>query len=622
MEKIKHILCFFGYNILLLFDFSIIIKIINVRMKDFLKYVLATLVGIVLAGIVFIIIGIVSIVGIFASSDSETKVPDNSIFELKLDGNIVERYENNPFNQILGEDYNTYGLDDILSSIKKAKENEKIKGIYLESSLLASSSFATNEAIRRALLDFKESGKFIVAYADQYTQGSYYLASVADKVIGNPQGSLSWHGLASEPVFYKEFLDKLGVQMQVFKVGTYKSAVEPFTSTQMSEANREQVTVFVNDIWKRMVQEISESRNISTDSLNAYADKLMDLLPAEEYLTCGMVDTLIYKSDVSKYLKQLTDTPEDENLNTLLLDDMINVKRSVPKDKSGNALAVYYAYGEIDPNGGLTSTGSDNIDSKKVAKDLAGLCKDEDIKAIVLRVNSPGGSAYGSEQIWNEVQKIKGVKPIIVSMGDYAASGGYYISCAADTIVAEATTLTGSIGIFGIFPDASNLLTNKLGIHFDVVKSNKMSDFGSLSRPLNEREKAVMQNYINRGYATFVKRCADGRHMTTEAIEKIAEGRVWTGERAKELGLVDVIGGLDTAIDIAAKAAGIKNYSVLNYPAKENILNALINTKKDRMVKRKLQKELGEYFTKFQFLKNLGNTDPIQARLPFDLNIK
>ncbi|MGP1437210.1 MAG: signal peptide peptidase SppA [Phocaeicola sp.] len=591
-------------------------------MKDFLKYVLATLVAIVLAGIVFIIIGIVSIVGMFASSDSETKVWDNSIFELKLDGNIVERYKDSPFDQIFGEDYSTYGLDDILSSIKKAKENEKIKGIYLESSLLASSSFATNEEIRRALLDFKESGKFIVAYADQYTQGTYYIASVADKVISNPQGSLSWHGLASEPVFYKELLDKLGVQMQVFKVGTYKSAVEPFTSTQMSDANREQVSVFINDIWEKMIQEISESRNIPVDSLNAYADKLMDLVPAEEYLKCGMVDTLIYKSDVSNYLKQLTGTPEDENLNTLLLEDMINVKRSVPKDKSGNALAVYYAYGEIDPNGGLASTGSDNIDSKKVAKDLAKLSKDKDIKAIVLRVNSPGGSAYGSEQIWNEVQKIKGKKPIIVSMGDYAASGGYYISCAADTIVAEATTLTGSIGIFGMFPDASNLLTNKLGIHFDVVKSNKMSDFGSLSRPLNEEEKAVMQNYINHGYATFIKRCADGRHMTPEAVEKIAEGRVWTGERAKDLGLVDVIGGLDTAIDIAAKAAGIENYSVLNYPAKENVLSSLINTEKDRMVKDKLQNELGEYFTKFQFLRNLRNTDPIQARLPFDLNIK
>lgn len=591
-------------------------------MKDFLKYVLATLVGIVLAGIVFIIVGIVSIVGIFASSDSETKVPDNAIFELKFDGNIVERNEDNPLKKIFVENYKTYGLDDILSSIKKAKENEKIKGIYLESSLLASSSFATNEAIRRALLDFKESGKFIVAYADQYTQGSYYLASVADKVIGNPQGSLSWHGLASEPVFYKEFLDKLGIQMQVFKVGTYKSAVEPFTSTQMSEANREQVTVFISDIWNRMVQEISESRNIPADSLNAYADKLMDLIPAEEYLKCGMVDTLIYKSNVSKYLKQLTDIPEDEDLKTLLLDDMINVKRSVPKNKSGNALAVYYAYGEIDPNGGLTPTGIDNINSKKVAKDLAGLCKNKDIKAIVLRVNSPGGSAYGSEQIWNEVRKIKGVKPIIVSMGDYAASGGYYISCAADTIVAEATTLTGSIGIFGMFPNASNLLTNKLGIHFDVVKSNKMSDFGSQSRPLNEQERTVMQNYINHGYATFVKRCADGRHMTTEAIEKIAEGRIWTGERAKDLGLVDVIGGLDTAIDIAAKAAGIENYSVLNYPAKENILSVLINTEKDRMVKSKLQNELGEYFTKFQFLKNLENADPVQSRLPFDLNIK
>ena len=591
-------------------------------MKDFLKYTLATLVGIVLAGIVFCIIGIVSFVGIFTSSDSETKVRENSIFELQLNGIITERSQHNPLSTLLEENYPTYGLDDILTSIKKAKENENIKGIYLESSILGYSSYATNEEIRRALLDFKESGKFIVAYADQYNQANYYLSSVADKVIANPQGSLSWHGLASQPVFYKELLDKIGIQMQVFKVGTYKSAVEPFTSTQMSDANREQVTLLLNDLWGKMIDEVSESRNLPVDSLNAYADRLMDLQPAQEYVTCSLVDTLLYRDEVRNYLKQLSGRSEDENLRTLLLEDMVNVRRNVPKDKSGNVIAVYYACGEIDLNGGLPFAGAGDIDSKKVAKDLRRLREDKNIRAIVLRVNSPGGSAYGSEQIWSEVEKTKGVKPIIVSMGDYAASGGYYISCAADTIVAEATTLTGSIGVFGMFPDASKLLKDKLGIRFDVVKTNRMSDFGSPERPFNESERAVIQHYVDLGYALFVKRCAEGRGMSPEAIERIAEGRVWTGLRAKELGLVDEIGGLDKALEIAAKKANLESYTILSYPGKKGFWSSLITNQKDRMVQSELKEYLGEFYSGFQFLKHLDNAYPIQARLSFEPNIR
>lgn len=591
-------------------------------MKDFLKYTLATVVGIFLAGIVFTILGIISLVGMVATSDTETKVKENSIFELQLDGTIEERSQaEDPFSKLLGAaSTTTYGLDDILSSIKKAKNNDNIKGIYIEAGVTGGSSFATCEAIRRALVDFKESGKFIVAYSDNYGQDTYYLASVADKIFINPQGSLAWHGLSSQPIFYKELLDKIGVKMQVFKVGTYKSAVEPYIATSMSDANREQVTVFLEDLWGKMLNDISVSRNITVDSLSTYADRFMDLQPAQTYLDYGLVDSIVYKSDVREYLKQLTNRKDDENIRSYLVSDMVNVKRNVPKDKSGNIIAVYYAAGDID-GGGVISVGPAGIQSPKVVKDLRKLREDKTVKAVVLRVNSPGGSAFGSEQIWNEVVALKAEKPVIVSMGDYAASGGYYISCAADTIVAEETTLTGSIGIFGVFPDASELMNKKLGINFDVVKTNKMSDFGTMSRPFNADEQQILQQYINNGYSLFVKRCADGRGMTTEAIEAIAEGRVWTGIRAKELGLVDEIGGLDKAIELAAHSADIEGYSVVSYPKKEGMLSSFLEGEKDKMVKSKLQEYIGEYFNGLQYIKGLKEMDPIQARIPFDLNI-
>lgn len=591
-------------------------------MKDFLKYTLATVVGIFLAGIVFTILGIISLIGMVATSDTETKVKENSIFELRLDGTIEERSQaEDPFSKLLGAtSTTTYGLDDILSSIKKAKSNDNIKGIYIEGGVTGGSSFASCEAIRRALVDFKESGKFIVAYSDNYGQDTYYLASVADKIFINPQGSLAWHGLSSQPIFYKELLDKIGVKMQVFKVGTYKSAVEPYIATSMSDANREQVTVFLEDLWGKMLNDISVSRNITVDSLSTYADRFMDLQPAQTYLDYGLIDSIVYKSDVREYLKQLTNRKDDENIRSYLVSDMVNVKRNVPKDKSGNIIAVYYAAGDID-GGGVISVGPAGIQSPKVVKDLRKLREDKTVKAVVLRVNSPGGSAFGSEQIWNEVVALKAEKPVIVSMGDYAASGGYYISCAADTIVAEETTLTGSIGIFGVFPDASELMNKKLGINFDVVKTNKMSDFGTMSRPFNADEQQILQQYINNGYSLFVKRCADGRGMTTEAIEAIAEGRVWTGIRAKELGLVDEIGGLDKAIELAAHSADIEGYSVVSYPKKEGMLSSFLEGEKDKMVKSKLQEYIGEYFNGLQYIKGLKEMDPIQARIPFDLNI-
>ena len=586
-------------------------------MKDFLKFTLATVTGIILSSIVLFIIGMVTLFGIVSTADTETIVKKNSVMMLDLNGVLVERTQESPLgilSQLFSDDSNTYGLDDILSSIKKAKENENIKGIYLQASMLGT-SYASLQEIRNALLDFKESGKFIIAYGDSYTQGLYYLSSVADKVLLNPKGMIEWKGIASAPLFYKDLLQKIGVEMQIFKVGTYKSAVEPFISTEMSPANREQVTAFINSIWGQVTEGVSASRSLPVDSLNALADRMLMFYPAEESVQCGLADTLIYRNDVRNYLKQWVDLKEDDRLPVLGLSDMINVKKNMPKDKSGNIVAVYYASGEITDYSG-SSTSEEGIVGTKVIRDLRKL-KDD-----VLRVNSPGGSAFASEQIWHAVKELKTEKPVIVSMGDYAASGGYYISCVADTIVAEPTTLTGSIGIFGMVPNVKEL-SEKIGLTYDVVKTNKFSDFGNIMRPFNQDEKTLMQMMITQGYDTFVNRCAEGRHMSKEAIEKIAEGRVWTGEAAKELGLVDVLGGIDTALEIAVRKAGIEGYTVVSYPAKQDLLSSLLNTKPTNYVESQILKsKLGEYYQQFGMLKNLKERSMIQARIPFELNIK
>ena len=592
-------------------------------MKDFFKFTLATVTGIILSSIVLFFIGIMVIFGIVSSSDTETVVKKNSVMMLDLNGILVERTQEsleNVLSMLTGDNSNVYGLDDILASIKKAKENENIKGIYIQASALGS-PYASLQAIRNALTDFKESGKFIVAYSDGYTQGLYYLSSVADKVILNPKGMIEWRGIASAPIFYKDLLQKVGIEMQIFKVGTYKSAVEPFIATEMSPANREQVTEFIGSIWGQVVSGVSDSRNISPDSLNAYADRMLMFYPAEESVKCGLADTLIYKNNVRDYLKQLANVDKDDRLPILGLDDMINVKKNVPKDKSGDIVAVYYASGEITDQSGSAAS-EDGIVGNKVIRDLRKLKDDKDVKAVVLRVNSPGGSAFASEQIWHAVKELKAEKPVIVSMGDYAASGGYYISCVADTIVAEPTTLTGSIGIFGMVPNVKEL-ADKVGITYDVVKTNKFADFGNLMRPFNNDEKALMQMMITEGYDTFLTRCAEGRHMTKEAIGKIAEGRVWTGETAKKLGLVDELGGIDKALDIAVKKANLNGYTVVSYPEKKDFLSTLLDTKPTNYVESQLMKsKLGDYYNDFSLLKNLSERSMIQARVPFELNIK
>ena len=590
-------------------------------MKDFFKFTLATITGIILSGVVLFILSIVMVVGMMSSSNTETTVKDNSVMVLNLNGTLQERAQDNPFAKFMGETNETIGLDDVLSSIKKAKENENIKGIYIQADIFTG-QYASLEEIREALADFKESGKFVVSYADNYLQHIYYLSSVSDKVLLNPKGMLEWKGVASTPIFFKDLLAKLGVEMQIFKVGTYKSAVEPYIATEMSAADREQVSVYLNSIWNEITKEVSESRNISTKHLNALADSMLMFYPAEKSVEAGLVDTLIYKNDVRNYLKKMAGIDEDDYLSLLTLQDMVNVKKNVPKDKSGNIIAVYYAYGAIDDAASM-STGEEGINSTKVIKDLKKLANDDNVKAVVLRVNSPGGSAFGSEQIWYAVSQLKKEKPVIVSMGDYAASGGYYISCCADTIVADPTTLTGSIGIFGMVPNVQGL-TDKIGLDFDVVKTNKYADFGTLTRPMNSGEKALMQEHVNRGYDLFLTRCSEGRGISKTDLDKIAQGRVWTGETALKLGLVDVLGGLDTAIDIAINKAGVEAYTLINYPKKKEFFETILeNGEADNLIKSTLLNgEAGKLYRQIQQLENIKQSDPLQTRVPFELNIR
>ena len=600
-------------------------------MKSFLKYTLATIVGVIIVHIlmIFIFFGFIGIIASFGDKPAEVK--NNSILHLQFKGNIPDRASANPmdnFNFMSMKSIESTGLNDILKNIGKAQKDDRIKGIYLDLTEIESNfgGLATTVEIRNALQEFKASGKFIYSYSNLgYSQKSYYLATIADSVFVNPESPLILAGMGGTSFFYKDMLDKIGLKVDIVKVGKYKSAVEPFTQTEMSPANREQMTECLESVWNRIQADVSDSRHIPTDTLNAYADRYMDFCQAEEYVQCGLADTLMYKDEVISYLKQLSGRDEDDKLNSLFIEDMINVKKNVPKDKSGNVIAVYYAYGEIlDAPGSSTE---DCIDVQKMCKGLRKLRDNDDVKAVVLRVNSPGGSAYGSDQIWREVVRLKEKKPVIVSMGDYAASGGYYISCAADRIFADPTTLTGSIGIFGMMYSGEKLFTETLGLNFDVVKTNKMADLGAslgpiLTRPLNASEQELMQNYVNRGYKLFVSRCAEGRKMSTEAIEKVAEGRVWTGAMAKDLGLVDELGGIDKALNAAATQAGIENYSIIGYPEKENIFASLLGNQKKHYVNSEIKEYLGSYYNSFKALENIKNANCIQARMPFDPNIQ
>ena len=589
-------------------------------MKEFFKYVLATIVGIILTSIIFTVICIVSLAGMMASEGATSSVPKDAVLRIKLNGEIVERAgEGSPLDILnQGEDL-TIGLDKALDGIKKATKNDKVKGIYLEGGSLAAYP-ADLQELRQALVEFKESGKWIVAYGDTYNRGAYYLCSVADEVFLNPSGMIAWDGLASQPIFYTGLMKKLGVKMQVFKVGTYKSAVEPFINTEMSEANREQVKSYLSSIWNNMLKDVAKSRKLEVDALNALADTTTTLAEANTYVEIKLADKLAYLSDVKEALRQRLELGDDDDIKFTSLADVAAADDL--GDKVSEEVAVYYAYGEIndEPSSGFNQEHS--ITTQATISDLQKLRKNKDVKAVVIRVNSPGGSAYASEQIWHEIQLLRAEKPVVISMGAMAASGGYYISCGANKIYADPMTLTGSIGIFGMIPDASELLTQKLGLTFDVVKTNTMSDFGSMSRPFNAAESAKLQNYINHGYELFTGRVAGGRGMAQDSVKAVAEGRVWTGEQALGIGLVDQLGNLDAAVKAAAELAEVEKYTIGRYPAPEPWYVSLLDKGGSSYLESQMRAALGEYYPAFAFIQRIGKMNPIQARLPFDPNIK
>ena len=590
-------------------------------MKDFLKYVLATVTGILMVAIVMGILGVISLVGLAASSASTTEVEDNSVFVLSLSGTLEERAKDDPLAFLTGQVSENLGLDKILASIQKAKDNENIKGIYIEAGAFAAGSPASMHAIREALLDFKKSGKWIVAYGDSYTQATYYISSVADKVFMNPQGMVDWHGLGGETYYLRDLLAKVGVRFQAVKVGKYKSAVEMLTSDHMSEYDREQTECYLNGIWKVMLDDVSKSRKISVDSLNAYADRGITFADVNEFVKLKFVDKLLYTDEVKGEVKKLLKMDSDDDIKQVSLGDMDGVKG---KKEKGEKIAVYYAYGDIvDSETGGVVNDDHSIVATTVCKDLEKLMNDDDVKAVVLRVNSPGGSAYASEQIWRSVVNLKAKKPVVVSMGGYAASGGYYISCAANYIYSEPTTITGSIGIFGMFPDVSSLLTDKLAIKFDMVKTNKFADFGAASRPFNADEIALLENYIGRGYELFRKRVADGRKLPVEKVEEIAQGRVWLGNDALGIKLVDGIGSLDDAVKKAAQLAKVDEYYTTDYPDEPGWFESLTSSvSKDNYLDEKLQETLGDYYTPFTYMKKVSQQSAVQARLPYIVVIK
>lgn len=547
-----------------------------------------------------IIICLIIYVGLCASigfmmggmfSSGTTKVKDNSVYCLEMKGTVIEQaQEANPFASLMGSlpygasQEETIGLDDILSNIRAAKANDKIKGICLKGGALSVAP-ASAKAIRDALADFKQSGKWIIAYADNYGQMNYYIVSVADKIYLNPQGSVAWHGLGGAMGYYKRILDKLGVEMQVLKVGTFKSAVEPYIRTSMSDADRQQTEIYLHGIWDNMTAAVSESRSISVDKLNAYADEYMDIQPQEKLLAYGLVDSLVYVQTIDSVLKDLTGT---KDFKLLSHSKMNGVKRDDPDEES--KIAVVYASGEI------TDESGSGIVAKEMLRTLRKVQKNEDVKAMVFRVNSPGGSAYASEQIWHAVKLIQeqGI-PVVVSMGDCAASGGYYISCEADYIFAEPTTITGSIGIFGLIPNIAKL-RDKIGYDIDCVGTNKHAAMQSTMtmKGLDETERAMMQSMIERGYDLFTSRCAEGRNMPQDEIKKIGEGRVWLGKDALKLGLVDELGNIDNAIAKAAELAGLEKYSMAYYPAKKDPLDELLKMLDNSTDEEKLVAKLRE----------------------------
>lgn len=594
-------------------------------MKDFFKNVAATIVGLFAFGLIMTILGFICIIGMIASSNSKPTLKDNAVMVLKLQGQIEDRSEDNWLGELTGEQFNNLGMNKILSSIRKAKDEEKVKGIYLETGILES-DYATLQEIRNALAGFKKSGKWIIAYGDALSQGGYYLASVANKVYVNPEGNVDWHGIASQPQYIKDVAAKFGVHFTVVKVGKYKSYTETYTEDKMSDANREQVSRYIGGLWQQMLADVSKSRNISKDSLNRYADGLMVFDDAQLLKSRKMVDGFCYYDEIRDVVKRQLGLKTDETINQV---DYNDVDMAIDDSNlMGEEIAVYYCQGSIVRMETPSIYGSEQqIVSTKVIKDLQELADNSQVKAVVLRINSGGGDAYASEQIWRAVKELNKKKPVVVSMGGMAASGAYYMSMGAQYIMAQPTTLTGSIGIFGALPDFSDLMTKKLGFKYDEVKTNRNSAYASagMSRPWSAEEITTMQNYVNRGYNLFRKRVAEGRKMSTEQVEKIAQGRVWLGTDAKNIKLIDGFGGLSDAIDKAAELAHLSSYQAVEYPALAGWMEQLMDMaggNKGTYLDEQLRLALGDLYQPFIMIRNMKEKEPIQAALPYVLNIQ
>ena len=594
-------------------------------MKDFFKNVAATIVGLFAFGLIMTILGFICIIGMIASSNSKPTLKDNAVMVLKLQGQIEDRSEDNWLGELTGEQFNNLGMNKILSSIRKAKDEEKVKGIYLETGILES-DYATLQEIRNALADFKKSGKWIIAYGDALSQGGYYLASVANKVYVNPEGNVDWHGIASQPQYIKDVAAKFGVHFTVVKVGKYKSYTETYTEDKMSDANREQVSRYIGGLWQQMLADVSKSRNISKDSLNHFADGLMVFDDTKLLKSRKMVDGFCYYDEIRDVVKKQLGLKTDEAINQV---DYNDVDMAIDDSNlMGEEIAVYYCQGSIVRMETPSIYGSEQqIVSTKVIKDLQELADNSQVKAVVLRINSGGGDAYASEQIWRAVKELNKKKPVVVSMGGMAASGAYYMSMGAQYIMAQPTTLTGSIGIFGALPDFSDLMTKKLGFKYDEVKTNRNSAYASagMSRPWSAEEITTMQNYVNRGYNLFRKRVAEGRKMSTEQVEKIAQGRVWLGTDAKNIKLIDGFGGLSDAIDKAAELAHLSSYQAVEYPALAGWMEQLMDMaggNKGTYLDEQLRLTLGDLYQPFIMIRNMKEKEPIQAALPYVLNIQ
>ncbi|MBN1987595.1 MAG: signal peptide peptidase SppA [Prolixibacteraceae bacterium] len=591
-------------------------------MKEFFKYVMATVVGIIAVSIIgffllFMVVGV-----LISSTEKQVSVQNNSMLVIPLDRQIVDRNPNDPFEdlEIPGfETIKTVGLDDIKKSLDKAVDDERIKGVYLKLGA-AGGGMASIEEIRSMVIDFKEkSDKPVYAYGDSYDQKSYYLATVADQIVVHPLGSVDFRGLGGEMMFYKNTLEKVGVEIQVIRGpnNKFKAAVEPFMLEKMSDENREQQLIYMSSLWNHLLKGISETRNITVEELNALADEVQTFKQGSEMVAAGLVDGAKYKDEVLDDLREITGISTGKGIPIVSVTDYADAPvKGLSEKYSRNKIAVIYASGDI----GM-SMGGEAIIGDEIGREIRKVRQDSTYKAIVLRVNSPGGAVFDSEVIWREAKLAAEEKTLVVSFGDVAASGGYYISCAADKIVAQPNTITGSIGIFGTIPNFGELLNDKLGITTDVVKTNKNSDLLTLTRPLTAHERMLLENYIAQGYDTFLAHVAEGRGMTKEEVDAIGQGRVWSGENAKEIGLIDEFGGLEDAIELAAEIAGVEEYRTVALPSLPDPFEQLFKTGTDNLRVRFLKNQLGDKYRYFEYWKKATSFNGIFARMPYDIDV-